>query len=143
MACSLPPPPTTRTYIAPGDYHPPRTGQQPYTAGVSATATGDEWQSVLAHYDELIGVHGVRAMRTRDFARWLAATEHASWIYPSTSMAALGLSTVRDYPERLRHPMVFLADRRDSVVVTYQLGRGLPSSEEVIDDPRAPDVMTR
>jgi hypothetical protein len=93
---------------------------------VTEPPSAEEWQAQIDWYRTLIEKYGRQQRPMLDFVRWLAASEYASWIHPSQSHAALGLSTVRDYGDRRKRPMVYLQceNHETSFVLVFQEGQG-------------------
>ena len=105
----------------------------------------EEWQETIGWYGTLIEKYPSPQEGMLDFVRWLAASEYATWMYPSNSHAALGLSTVRAYPDRRKRPMVYLAydSARASFDLIFQEGQGNTARTEWVTSPREPAVMNR
>jgi hypothetical protein len=79
-----------------------------------------------------------------DFVRWLSASELATWIHPSQSHEALGLSRVSEYSERRRRPMVYVryVNSELGFEVMFQEGQGNTVNSVRIHDPREPELMS-
>jgi len=58
---------------------------------------------------KLIDQYGFHQTPMLEFVSWLAASPSSRVLHPSTSHAALGLSAVRTFEQRLRQPMVSIA----------------------------------
>lgn len=103
----------------------------------------DDWARVADFYHRSIG-YGWCQGRMLKFVTWLAAGPYRRLLFPSTSLNALGLSTVATYQERVRRPMVYVAySEPGGFVLHWQRGQGDEGREEPVQSPQAPEVFER
>ena len=109
------------------------------------TETTEKWERILLFYRELIDKYGWQQEPMLEFSAWLSTSKNAEFVFPSTSLAALGLSTVELYEERLQRPMVYIdyVSQQHRFVIHWQRGQGDEVFQETVESPQAPDVFSR
>ena len=79
------------------------------------------------------------------FVEWFASTKYSEVLYPVTSMATLVISMLATYPDRLKRPQVFVAysREREQFLVSWYTPSRAKNSEEWMESPSAPEVLSR
>lgn len=104
----------------------------------------EAWGRMIGFYRKLIDEYGFHQTPMLEFVSWLAASPYSRVLYPSTSHAALGLSAVPTFEERLLRPMVYLSYvDLAGFVIRWQREQGDEVREELVPSPKAPEVFDR
>jgi hypothetical protein len=110
-----------------------------------ALVPADDWREMIDFYRRFVHEHRWPLEPMLEFVSWLANSEYSAVLFPSTSVDALGLSTVATFQERLRIPMVYIAyvDRDRTFTIHYQRGQGNDDHRETTAAPHTPEVFRR
>lgn len=107
-------------------------------------ASEEDWEDIVSFYRDMIDWHEWELQPLADFVTWLASGQYRHQVLPSTSHAALGLSVVPSYGERLKQPMVYVElEPSGGFRLHWQQGQGNTLFEEVVSNPQAPEVFER
>lgn len=110
---------------------------------IKPTANRADWDRIITLYQELIHEHHWPFEPMLDLAQELSRSAPAQALCPSTSHEHLGFSLVRDYPQRVRLPQVWVhyQSRSHSFEITFRQTLGGPQ-EKIVCEPHEAAVVT-
>ena len=96
----------------------------------------DDWAEVIGFYQETVHRYGWPFEPMLGLVQDLSQTIQGQALYPSTSHEHLGFSLVREYPQRVRMPQVWVSflSRSGEFVVLWREHMGGPQ-EKIICQP--------